>query len=42
MITMPGSNAEMVLPDLYEASINEIKYGLESDWFRSTHLVKVC
>lgn len=35
-------NSEIVLPDLYEASISEIQDGLESGLFKSTHLVKVC
>ena len=39
---MQGSNSEIVLPDLYEATISEIQDGLESGRFKSTHLVKVC
>ena len=33
--------SEIVLPDLYEATISELQDSLKSGLFKSTHLVKV-
>lgn len=41
-LVMQGSDPDIDLPDLYEATISEIQDGLESGQFKSTHLVKVC
>jgi amidase len=40
-ILLGTCSTDYVLPDLYEASIAELKYGLDNGYFTSMDLVKV-